>query len=150
MELILWRHAEAEDGTPDRARALTKKGVKQAERVARWLNAHLEGDWRVLASPAKRALQTVEPLGREFEVNEAIGTDSNEDLLLHEVGWPAGDTGVIVVGHNPTFGAVAARLLGARHDLVVKKGAAWWFSTRDRLGQGEVVLRAVVNPDLAD
>jgi len=35
MELILWRHAEAEDavGGDDMARALTKHGRKQAERV---------------------------------------------------------------------------------------------------------------------
>ena len=33
MQLILWRHAEAEDGTgkPDIERDLTKRGRKQAE-----------------------------------------------------------------------------------------------------------------------
>jgi phosphohistidine phosphatase len=150
LELILWRHAEAEDGTPDRARALTRKGEKQAERMAKWLSPRLEGEWRILVSPAKRTLQTVEPLGREFEVNEAVGTDSSEELLLHEAGWPDAEGNVMVVGHNPTFGAVAARLIGARHDVVFKKGAVWWFSTRNRLGQGEVLLRAAMSPDLAD
>ena len=37
MELILWRHAEAEDGSPDAARKLTAKGEKQAQKLARWL-----------------------------------------------------------------------------------------------------------------
>ena len=37
MDLILWRHAEAEDGVPDLERRLTGKGRKQAERVAQWL-----------------------------------------------------------------------------------------------------------------
>jgi phosphohistidine phosphatase len=149
VELILWRHAEAEEGTPDRARALTRKGEKQAERMAAWLSPRLDGDWRILVSPAKRTLQTVEPLGREFEVNEAVGTDSSDELLLHEAGWPGAEGRVLVVGHNPTFAATASRLLGTRHDVVFKKGAVWWFSTRERLGQGEVVLRAVMNPDLA-
>ena len=34
MDLILWRHAEAEPGEPDLERALTPKGVKQARRMA--------------------------------------------------------------------------------------------------------------------
>ena len=65
MELILWRHAEAEDPGPkgDFARELTKKGRKQAERMAEWLRPRLEGKWRVIASPAARAIQTVTPLG---------------------------------------------------------------------------------------
>ena len=33
MDLILWRHAEAEPGEPDVGRRLTAKGLKQAERV---------------------------------------------------------------------------------------------------------------------
>ena len=59
MELILWRHADAEDanGKEDAARELTKKGRKQAERMAKWLRPRLDGDWRILVSPAKRALQ---------------------------------------------------------------------------------------------
>ena len=49
MELILWRHADAEDGAPDLERRLTPKGRKEAERVAAWLLAHL---------PAGQALLT--------------------------------------------------------------------------------------------
>ncbi|HEX7466215.1 MAG TPA: histidine phosphatase family protein, partial [Usitatibacter sp.] len=39
MELILWRHAEAEDagGGGDLARSLTKRGRKQAAKMAEWL-----------------------------------------------------------------------------------------------------------------
>src|SRR5436190_21449722 len=38
MDLILWRHADAEPGEPDIGRRLTAKGLKQAERVAAWLD----------------------------------------------------------------------------------------------------------------
>ena len=57
MDLILWRHADAEDvgSQGDAARNLTKKGRKQAERIAEWLRPRLEGDWRILCSPAARA-----------------------------------------------------------------------------------------------
>ena len=43
MELILWRHADAEPGDPDLARRLTSKGQKQAERMAAWLGPRLSG-----------------------------------------------------------------------------------------------------------
>ena len=44
MDLILWRHAEAaaaQAGGDDRARALTPKGLRQAERMAAWLGPRL-------------------------------------------------------------------------------------------------------------
>ena len=37
MDLILWRHAKPEPGEPDLGRRLTSKGLKQAERMAAWL-----------------------------------------------------------------------------------------------------------------
>lgn len=33
MDLVLWRHCEAEPGEPDLGRRLTSKGQKQAERM---------------------------------------------------------------------------------------------------------------------
>ena len=41
MNLILWRHAEAEDGVPDLERGLTDKGRRQADAAARWLRPYL-------------------------------------------------------------------------------------------------------------
>src|SRR5690349_22456953 len=67
MDLILWRHAEAEAGEPDMGRRLTGKGVKQAERMATWLDAHLPDTCRVLVSPADRAQQTAQALNRKFK-----------------------------------------------------------------------------------
>ena len=108
MELILWRHAEAEDTHPggDFARALTSHGHRQAERVAAWLRPRLEGEWKILASPAVRAVQTVTPLGLPYEVRTALDTSGRADGLLREAGWPDGGR-VVVVGHQPTLGEVA-------------------------------------------
>lgn len=149
MELILWRHADAEDVGPqgDISRRLTKKGRKQAERMARWLDARMEGEWRVVCSPAQRALETVEPLGREFEVSESVTTSAHAGDVLREAGWP--DAGrVLVVGHQPTLGEVASRLLGAgSEEFSVRKGAILWFVTREREGGTEVVLKTVLDPE---
>ncbi len=51
MDLILWRHAEAEDGANDLARELTPKGVKQAARVAEWLLQRLPSRFRARCQP---------------------------------------------------------------------------------------------------
>jgi phosphohistidine phosphatase len=149
MDLILWRHADAEDVGPqgDLSRRLTKKGRRQAERMARWLDARLEGDWRIVCSPAQRALETVEPLGREFEVSEEVSTSASARSVLQEAGWPEGGR-VIVVGHQPTLGEVASRLLGAGSgEFSVRKGAILWFVRRKREGADEVVLKTVLDPE---
>ena len=66
MDLILWRHAEAEPGEPDLGRRLTAKGHKQAERMGEWLDRNLPEGTRVLVSPADRAQQTAAGLKRKF------------------------------------------------------------------------------------
>ena len=152
MELVLWRHADAHDGPSDQKRELTDKGRKQAGAMAMWLRPRMDGKWKILASPAMRARQTAEALELDFDVCLTLGPLATEDALIRETGWPAGDGNVIVVGHQPTFGRLAARLLtGHSGDLRMKKGSIWWFSSRldEDVGHGETLLRAVIAPDFA-
>jgi phosphohistidine phosphatase len=149
MDLILWRHAEAEDGVPDGDRALTKKGRKQAAAVAAWLKPHLPGQVRILASPARRAQQTAAALELPFVTTREIAVGAGAGEVLRTAGWPDAGGTVVVVGHQPTLGRVAAVLLaGKEADWSVKKGALWWFTRRVRDGSGQVVLRAVIGPDV--
>lgn len=149
MNLILWRHAEAEilrPGQDDLERELTSKGRRQAERMAQWLDQRLPDSARVLVSPAARTQQTVAPLGRRFKTVPALAPERSVDDLLAAAGWPAADETVLVVGHQPTLGMVAARLLcGADQAWSVKKGAVWWLERRERKGQVQVTLQAVHN-----
>lgn len=148
MDLILWRHAEAEDGMPDAARELTKRGRKQAEQVAAWLKHRLPSDCRILTSPARRTQQTADALGLPYETSRKVGTGASPSEILATAGWPGGAGTVLVVGHQPTLGGVAALILiGEEADWTIKKGALWWFSSRERHG-GDIVLRAVLGPDL--
>ena len=145
MDLILWRHADAEEGMPDAERKLTPKGEKQARRVADWLKKQLPSDWVVLVSPAHRARQTAQALTRKFETIEEIGTGTNPRTLLRAAGWPHRDGFVVVVGHQPTLGqAIALALTGRDDSWSLRKGALWWLRSRD----GEVSVRAVIGPDL--
>ena len=50
MQLILWRHAQAEEDDDDLARPLTAKGHKQARKMARFLHGKLSGGYHVWIS----------------------------------------------------------------------------------------------------
>lgn len=145
MDLILWRHADAEDGRDDAKRALTPKGRKQAARMAHWLAQHLPRDYAVLASPALRTQQTAAALGARVATRTELGLGATPDSILHAAGWPSARHAVVIVGHQPTLGMTAARLLTGTHaELGVRKGAIWWFVHDD----GHTALRAVLPPDL--
>ena len=149
MDLILWRHAEAEEGGADLERALTPKGRKQAERVAEWLLQRLPGKFTVLASPAIRAQQTAEALGIKFRTVKALAPGAAVKDILEAAGWPDHKGVVVVVGHQPDLGhAVSFLLSGSPADTSVKKGGLWWLSDRVRDEENQVVVRSVVSPDL--
>ena len=153
MQLILWRHAEAEDanGKDDMARALTKKGHRQAERMAKWLKPRIVGDWRILVSPSKRTLQTAEPLNRDYAAENAVAPGASAKDVLKAAGWPGNSHDVVVVGHQPTLGEVAAiLLLEEEGGTAIRKGAIWWFESRAAGGKMNAVLKAVLSPDLLD
>jgi phosphohistidine phosphatase len=148
MDLILWRHADAEDGADDLRRQLTAKGREQAARVAQWLLQHLPGDFEVVASPAARAQQTAEALTRKFKTEKQLAPGAPVHAILKAAGWPGNksDRTVVVVGHQPDLGRAAAHLLaGKQADWRIKKGGLWWLSNKNN---GELIVRAVVSPDL--
>jgi phosphohistidine phosphatase len=155
MDLILWRHAEAEDATDkirDAKRRLTPRGEKQARKMAAWLNERLPRKTTVLVSPTERTQQTAHALGLPFELEPKIGIGADCADLLAAIGeLDGGGRGqaVLLVGHQPTLGRLAALLLsGSEADWAVKKGAVWWFSRRTREDDDQTVLRAVINTDI--
>src|SRR5258708_37657254 len=100
MELLLRRHAEAEAQAPggDSARPLTKRGRRQAERMAQWLRPRLEGEWRIVVSAAVRTLETVKPLELPVGGSEAGGTAGGPASVLQEADWPDYARAAIGVG----------------------------------------------------
>lgn len=148
MDLILWRHADAEDGWPDMDRALTTKGHKQAQQMAAWLRPRLPENTRILVSPAKRAQQTADALDLDFITLAEIGPGVSPADVLNAADWPRNADNVLIVGHQPTLGMVAAEVLAGREaGWSMKKGAIWWLSSRNRDEPGETVLRAVISPE---
>ena len=151
MDLILWRHAEAvveREGLDDMDRALTSKGERQAQRMADWLNQRIAHSTKILVSPALRAQQTAKALGKNFKTLDVLRPDANGEALLKAARWPDASEPVLVVGHQPTLGLVAAWLLAeVPQPWAIKKGAVWWLRSRDKEGSAQVVLQAVQSPD---
>lgn len=131
MELLLWRHADALQGTPDIARKLSARGHRQAREVAAWLGEHAPADLRLVVSPAVRASQTVsyfcaDENAMRFCAPLFQGTAPEE--ILRFVGWPDASSPVLVVGHQPLLGEIAAHLLGdVPFPASFGKGALWYL-----------------------
>ena len=114
MRLYLIRHAESAPGEPDALRPLTREGRKQARELAARLAAEPVRPGVVLTSPLLRARQTGE------EVARATGALTEPDDRLE----PGATTArvreaiagrgehVVVVGHQPDCGRIAAELTG--------------------------------------
>ena len=156
MDLILWRHAEAEDwpggdpeGGSDLDRSLTPRGEKQAARMAGWLDRQLPEGTRILVSPARRCEQTVLALGRKYKIRTELAPDATPAQLLELVQWPQSRSPVLVVGHQPTLGQTIAQLLGLQErDCPVKKGSLWWLRSRERDGHTQTVVVTVQSPEV--
>lgn len=153
MDLILWRHAEAEEageGQDDLDRALTPRGEKQAARMAAWLDRVLPEGTRILCSPAQRCEQTALALGRKYKIKPELVQGTDVQRMLEAAQWPDARQPVLLVGHQPVIGETIAHLLGvASGQCAVRKGAAWWLRSRDKDGDNGVVVLAVQSPDLA-
>lgn len=150
MDLVLWRHAQAqvEPVADDLARRLTTKGERQAERMAAWLNQRLPNTARILVSPAQRTQQTAQPLARAFKTVEALAPGASVDDVLQAARWPESTDTVLLVGHQPRLGMVAARLMtGQDLPWSIRKGAVWWLRGRELDGALVVTLQAVQSPD---
>ena len=151
MDLILWRHAEAEepqDGGADLDRPLTARGQKQAAKVAAWLDRQLPESSRSLVSPSRRTEQTALALGRKFKLRAELGPDATPAQVLELVQWPHNKSTVVIVGHQPVLGQIIAQMLGLQaSECSVKKGMLWWLRTRVRDGQNQAVVVTVQSAD---
>jgi len=152
MDLVLWRHAEAQEwteGCDDMARSLTSRGEKQATRVANWLDRQLPEGTRILVSPARRGEQTVMALGRKYKLRPELAPGCSVAQLLEVAQWPAAKGTVLVVGHQPTLGQTIAELIGlSAAECAVKKGAVWWLRNRERAAHTQTLVVTVQSPEV--
>lgn len=152
--LILWRHAEAEAESAsgkDSDRVLTRRGRKDAARMAKWLNRYLPAETVVFSSPARRCLETAAALHDlnplDIKVAEFLSIDSSVERIAKEVTTADSSKTILIVGHQPNLGLLIAKLLGMPQSAcVVKKGSVWWLRQRFVYGVEQYYIYAVQQP----
>jgi phosphohistidine phosphatase len=147
MRLTLIRHAIAEEGADDAARALSKEGRKRFRREVEALEALGVRFSRVLHSPKRRAVETAELLrplvGGELVEVALLAHAPSEELFEAMTG-----DDLALVGHEPHLSTLLAmlvsgdRTLGARVEL--KKGAVAMLEGEPR--PGGMALLALLPP----
>lgn len=148
MELILWRHAEAEDSYPDMSRALTNKGQQQAKKMAAWLRERIPDNTRILVSPATRAQQTAQALGLPYTTVESLAPGASSQQILDAAEWSTANDAALIVGHQPTLGIAAAVAMTRKPQYwCIKKAGIWWIASRVRGHEEQAIIRAVVSPE---
>jgi phosphohistidine phosphatase len=155
MELYLLRHAHAGDPAtwegPDERRPLSDKGMKQSDRLGRFLaGIGFKAD-SIVTSPKVRAAQTARivasQLGLPVVEDDRLGGEvgiSTLESILRDTGDP---DRMIVVGHDPDFSDLVLELCGAG-GVPMKKGALARIDADRPLRPGGGTLRWLVPPDL--
>lgn len=116
MRLYLVRHAEASPGEPDDQRPLTGAGREAARELGERLAAAGVRPDAVLTSPLLRARQTgaalAQATGCEAAADKRLAPGATVDSVRAAVAG-RGER-VVVVGHQPDCGLIAAALTGRR------------------------------------
>ena len=111
--LYLMRHAKAEPWSPlgnDFSRALSERGVRDAQAVADWAVEKLPAPDTVLCSPAKRTRETLSPMLSQWPqllsvtdyIDSLYGASLNMLFTLMEETFSYSER-LLMVGHNPGF-----------------------------------------------
>ncbi len=148
MKLFFMRHGIAEPAhgsIGDRDRALTEEGRHQVHQIAhalRRLNIRPE---IILTSPLIRAAQTAEIVAPVLDVRLETVNELQPGCVLDDLQrllrrYP--QETVMVVGHEPDFSSLAARLINAdERGILLKKGGVIRIDIdgRPQAGRGRLV-----------
>lgn len=113
--LLLIRHAQTEQGTPDETRKLTDRGRRDAAAIGTWLESAGVVPDAVVVSPATRARQTWEltAVDASVTVDDRIYDNRPEGLMAIAREAEESVRVLAIVGHNPSIEWVLARQGGA-------------------------------------
>ncbi|HEX4101181.1 MAG: histidine phosphatase family protein [Pseudonocardiaceae bacterium] len=150
--LILLRHAKSAwpADTPDAARPLAARGLRDAPAVGRWLQARSSTIDYVVCSPAIRAVQTWNLAAAQLDATPRVRHDerlydaSAQDLLAVIQELPRSASTAVLVGHNPGLEEILTLLTGLAEPLktsaiAVITTALDWEQSRPRSWTVETV-----------
>jgi phosphohistidine phosphatase len=158
MELYLFRHGIAEDapaGRSDSSRSLTDEGRERSAAVARMARNSGVAPSLIASSPYVRAVQTAEVAAKEFNWHgELLRLPSLVPHGTPEAVWSdirdlRDEPSVLLAGHEPLMGHLAAYLLNAPNLIVDMKKSAMLRIDLPALGPApRGVLRWMILPKL--
>ena len=126
MQLYLVRHADATPGDPDELRPLSDEGREQARELGERLRDDGVVPDVVLTSPLLRARETGDALARATgatsEADERLAPGATAETLREAISGRGEH--VVVVGHQPDCGRIAATLSGGEEPRFPPAGMA--------------------------
>ncbi len=156
MDLILWRHGEADNNTDDLSRKLTKKGKSDALLIANFIHDKLPQSIQFMASEALRSQQTLACLNQPFDIYSELNPEESIETVLPFL-YSKLNSPIICVGHLPWIGQACAQLLQNQlavkqsHSIInVERAGLYWFNVQlnKQTAQIYTELQAVINPKL--
>lgn len=156
MKVYLMRHADAIGGDgEDFFRTLSGRGKEQAGKMGDWLARIVKRPPRIFTSPYPRARETADIMGArlgggfEPQTDDRLTPGMHADVgcsLIHEFGDEG--EGILLVGHAPDLGRLAAYMLGSEEGAVsMPKGAIVRLES-PLAGFGGSTLKWFINPGL--
>ena len=153
MDLILWRHAQAFDGTPDLDRQLTRKGQRQAQKMADFLKPRLPKHTVIWTSEAQRSIETAACLNAHTHIKSALNPDGDYQAILPLL-LTQHQHCLLIVGHQPWLGQVWAHCMGLNNQgedyWTIKKGGVVWLKLQMHLEALDCQLVAALAPNFLD
>jgi phosphohistidine phosphatase len=155
-ELYLVRHGIAavrgEQFPDDTKRPLTSHGIARMRREAEGLAALGVGFDIILTSPLVRAKQTADALATSVPgkppvlTTEALAPGGTHAAIVDELAKHSRRTRIALVGHEPDLGELAARLIGAKKAIELKKGSVCRIDVQSLPPAGPGRLRWLATP----
>lgn len=118
--LTLFRHAKTERDSAtgvDFDRRLTERGRDDAARIGSQISSLGLGFDLILSSPAARAAESAELAGLSPRFDQRIYDASTGDLLALVQDADDAIERLMLIGHNPAFERLAARLAGEELEM---------------------------------
>ena len=157
MELYLFRHGIAEDGSPDAGRKLTDKGREKTAAVVRMANQAGVVPSLIWSSPYVRAVETAEVAAVGFGYKgpivpiESLVPHGTPEAVWNCISDHRAEPSILLTGHEPLLSCLTAWLLASPALRVeMKKSAMVRIDIDSFRGVPHGILRWMLVPRLAD
>ena len=157
MELYLFRHGIAENGSPDASRQLTDKGKEKSAAIARMARRAGVEPSLIVSSPYVRAVETAEIAAAEFGYTgpivrlESLVPHGTPEAVWNDISDHRSESAILLAGHEPLLSILTAWLLASPALRVeMKKSTIVRIDVDSFRGTPRGILRWMIVPRLVE